>query len=307
MRPLPFLVAIAMISFAGCVGDTPLVPIPEDQTQSDPIDAFEVRMTDCIEAGGVSTYPKQFYFGGPPEPFEMHDIQEDVGGARISSAFFPIIDESAGHWHMTIECASSWFEGEDLGPMTWGWVGARVHAPPFDASGHARQFFVTDLSIHHEGVLDTLQTLLDLHASEMWNGVVERLPGGLIHTLLDDAEHGVYETHWLPTEHRTVEETTNRFWMLVADQKGGSHDHLGFDGAAKATYHPISIDLARTGTSTHLVSPDNSAWFSHSRTDHHGAAGGAAGQVVGVAYEGFDMTMTLGPRPPVVFEESWFH
>lgn len=307
-RALPLVLASASL-IVGCLGAA--VPPEADDalaTQSADVSlaGFGLELKGCIEGGGVSTYPTDDGATGPVEPFKLADTRDDIGGDVTigSSGVIPPGSATWGIWHISLECDSYTYQGEERGAIEWGWVGVKIHPPEWDTSGIERQFFVADLSFPDEDILKELQGKA-VHASTTWGAKIEWLAPGVMHTVLDDEEHGVFETHSKMKDYRALETQPIRFWMLVATD--GSHEHGGgSDASAATTYKAISFDLVDNGGEKHLVS-DTTGFLTHTRTDAHGAVPGAGGTLQAVLYTGFDRTIAFGPSPDLVFEKTWTH
>lgn len=304
------LLALAVL-LAGCLAPEDVSTASlEAETAPTEAPAFGLSLTGCREGGGVSLYNMQEGDPGPVEPFQLADVQDDVGDPRIASYGSPIPPggDTWGIWHVSALCDSYAHDGEGTGPLEWGWVGVKILPPPWDDSGIERQYFVADLSFKDETIVDDLRAL-DVHASKTFGVKVEWLAPMVLHTVLDDEDHGVFETHAKMKDYRALDARTTRFWMLVAE--GGGHAHAG--GAATdalggdhAGYRAVSFDVVDTAGDGHFV-VDGTGVLSHTRTDAHGAVPGAAGNLAGVLYTGFDRTITLGPSPDMVFDTTWTH
>jgi hypothetical protein len=150
--------------------------------------------------------------------------------------------------------------------------------------------------------VDLIHEATGLHASRNLDAKVEILPGGGFHTILDDEDHGVFETHgkikdWTP---KTPLEKI-RFWMLINPD---GHGH-GSEGGNKCKCQPIAFDLESKGGTYNVI--DGTGYLTHSRTDAHGNQPVASGNVGGMAFVGFDRTFTVGDVPEVTVEETWLH
>lgn len=305
MRALTLAVA-ASLALVGCIGanvEPPATDLAVPAASATP--AFGVTMGGCREGGGVSLYNMEDGAPGPVDPFTRADVQDDVGHPMIASYGEPIPPGGAttGIWHISGVCDSYAYNGEERGALEWGWVGVRIYPPPWDTSGIERQFFIADLSFMDEEIVQALRDATDIHASVTWGSKVEWLAPNVLHTVLDDEEHGVFETHAKMKAYRAYEPEPIRFWMLAAE---GGHEHGADGGAAEATWRAVSFDLATTGGEEHLVA-DVTGVLSHTRTDAHGAVPGAAGNLAAVLYTGFERTITIGPSPDLVFMETWTH
>lgn len=306
VRKLPFATSL-VLAFAGCLGAA-VPPEAQDLLAQDAaadVDLFGVEMKGCREGGGVSLYNMDDGDPGPVEPFRLANVQDDVGNPMVASYGEPIPPGGAtwGIWHISLVCDSYSYQGEERGELAWGWVGVKIHPPAWDTSGIERQFFVADLSFPDPDILGELQDHA-VHASETWNAKVEWLAPDVLHTVLDDEVHGVFETHSKMKEYRAFEPEPVRFWMLVSAD--GSHEHGDLSTAIAEGYRAISFDLATSGGDSHMVA-DITGVLSHTRTDAHGAVPGAAGNLAAVLYTGFDRTLSMGESPEMVFTKTWTH
>ncbi len=299
---------------------------------------FQVDMKDCREGGGVSVYNSQKDASGPAPPLTRADISDLVGNPVIGTYFQPITsDYTTGIWHISVDCAehsvkmpssSSGSMGghghetapqdgeaaesaDHHGPLEWGWVGVRINPPEWDDSGIEHQFYIPDLSFMNKQIVDVLREELLIHASLMLDGKIDWVGPAAVHQVMDDEDHGVFQTHATMKEYKDFEVERMRFWLYV-DMSGNynyGHDHLeGEDPDAGHGYMPVAIDLVNNVEgATHYTAVDGLAFLSHTRTNHHGEAGGAAGNTGAVLFEGFDRTLTIGPMPDVHLEDTWLH
>ncbi|MBI2078572.1 MAG: hypothetical protein HYT80_09445 [Euryarchaeota archaeon] len=284
---------------------------------------FNVEFKNCREGGGVSLYnlddgtnrppvgapavllnPTRVQ--GPTRDFNRTSISDDTGDPKLGSYFTPIRGSkgTTGIWHTALTCAGHSLNGKDLGPYEGGWVGVRVEKPRWDTSDVARHYFVADLSFNQKEIKDLIHHATGLHASLNLDAKVDVMNGDVMHTILDDEDHGVFETHgrlkdWKPKD--SLE--TMRFWMLINPE---GHGHAGEEGSnPPCKCIPISFDVKSVGGTYRVI--DGTGYLSHSRTDAHGNQPVAHGNVGGMAYLGFDRTMELGPMPDLILEQTWLH
>lgn len=336
---LAFLAGAAMI-LSGCMaGQTSDTDASDSETweadaempAESALPGFQVDMKGCREGGGVSLYNSEPGDEGPADPLTRADISEVTGNPKIASYFQPITsDHVTGIWHISVYCeeysltmpgdsakkmtASHDHEqvGEDdhHGELWWGWVGVRIDPPPWDESGIEHQFFIPDLSFLDRKIVMTLQEHLLLHASLMLEGKIDWVGPAAIHQVMDDEDHGVFQTHADMEEYKDFDIERMRFWMYV-DMSGnfnhGGHGHDESEDGEGPHYMPVAIDLVNHGGGKHYTAVDGTAFLSHTRTNHHGPAGGAAGNTGAVLFEGFDRTLTIGPMPDVHLEDTWLH
>lgn len=315
--------AVIAAALAGCLGVDNDVGFSGAVADDEAPFALDISMTGCREGGGVSLYnmadlPVRFpdtppgvpdFNGrgnqGPTKDFTLADVQPDVGYPVVASYGAPIPPggETTGIWHISVNCDSYSYEGEERGPLEWGWVAMKIERPEWDADGPERQYFVADLSFGDADVVADLRAATNVHASETWNGKIEWLAPMVMHTVLDDEEHGVFETHAKMKDYRAFEAEPIRFWMMVAE---GHESHGEARDPEGTTYRAISFDLWNKGGERHFVA-EGTAFLSHTRTQAHGAVPGAAGNLAGLLYTGFDRHITMGPSPDLEFEETWKH
>lgn len=310
------------VALAGCISENgeELAADLSEQPAADPwtdsaLPEFRIELTDCTEAGGVSTYNSNEGDKLGATEFVRANVLHDTGEPNILSYGVPrTSDHLTGHWHMVIQCQDSVLEGEDTGFFTFGWVGVSVEAPEWDPSGIERHQFVADFAMENDKVLEKLQGM-GVHATDMLESILTvDYTTGAIFTRLDDEVNGIYETEGTIEPYGENPERMVRYWFLLGDA-GHSHDESLEDGPGHG-YQPFAIDVWESG-GEHWVGRDGAQMFQHRRTDHHGCenvpsqvpgeACGAAGNVGFYANVGFDMTITVGPMPPVTMEESYFH
>ncbi|MGQ0534837.1 MAG: hypothetical protein ACT4PT_02060 [Methanobacteriota archaeon] len=286
---------------------------------------FVLSLEDCREGGGVSMYNVREGDTFPIEPFGARDVSDELGDPKVGSYFRPLTEDVTGIWHISLVCerysvAGSGKQGAGPsadagsrptanGPLKWGWVGIAILAPPWDDSGIERQYLVADLSFSDWDLVERVQAATGTHASRMLDGAVEWLAPGVFHQLMDDEDHGIFQTHSLLREYRDLPARTTRFWMLVSEDDRHLHggDELGGEIGAEGRFRPVSFDLVDTEGAGHFVSYDGTAVLSHTRTEAHGARPGAAGNLAAVLYDGFARTMVPGPAPDLVLEKTWLH
>lgn len=312
---LPILALTLSLALAGCLSAS-VAPTAEDALATASASLapdFGVAMNGCREGGGVSLYNMKEGTPGPVEPFILADVQDDVGHPLIASYGEPIPPGGAtnGIWHASVVCDSYSYQGEERGSLQWGWVGMKIQPPAWDTSGIERQFFIADLSFMDEEIVGSIRDTASVHASVTWGSRIEWLAPSVMHTVLDDEEHGVFETHARMKAYRAFEPQPTRFWMLAA--QGGDHGHEAeayaeaeVGSEAAVTYRAVSFDLVTSGGEDHMVA-DVTGILSHTRTDAHGAVPGAAGNLAAVLYTGFERTIVLGPSPDIVFNATWTH
>jgi hypothetical protein len=279
-----------------------------------PMQDFEVEMSNCREGGGVSLYESQKGDTGPTDPLLREDIAELLGDPKIGSYYRPITEGRAtGIWHISTICESYSVNGDDRGAFEGGWVGVRVEPPPWDDSGIEHQFFLPDISFKDGQIVQDLQDGLLMHTSRMVDGRLDWVGPAAIHQVMDDEDHGVFQSHVTMREYGTMEVERMRMWVY-ADLTGNfnhGHDHAAegaeSPGHVPHGFQPVAIDFINTGQADQWVHVDGGGFLSHTRTDHHGETGGAAGNVGGIAWEGFDRTIRVGPSANLVYNNTWLH
>lgn len=302
-----------LVFFSGCVSND---AGPTGETAGDETAAaappFDLDLRDCREGGGVSLYNMNGNEEGPvPDgPFKRADIKDDTGNPLIASYFVPVMPGQmlTGIWHISVVCDSYAFNGDERGAFKAGWVGVKVLPPPWDDSGIERQFFIADFSFLDPDLVKALQTAGGIHASRMLDGRVDWLAPSLMHQVMDDENHGVFETHAKMKDYRAYESGTTRYWMLVA--QAGHHEHSQSTSQPASTmdmtYRPVSFDVVDSAGDRHLVA-EGTAWLSHTRTDAHGAVPGAAGNLAAVLHTELQRSITMGPSPEIYLNETWLH
>ena len=312
-RAAVLAVALAALAFAGCLG-APAAPLDAEGDRltlppSGP--AFpRLDLADCTEGGGHSNYNLDLLQGLMPEPWILADVTEDIGPVTVTNTVppTPATGPQSGIYHAAFRCGGFLLDGEEQGPLSGGYVGIRVEPPPFDTGGAARHYLVITFSTDH-AALNQLLNDAGYHVPSA-SVVVEQV-GPLFHSVLDDAEHGVYEAHFQPVEAGAKWEGTLRLWLQLGAEQG---HHGGLAAQAHDAIRPVALDLTDAG-GTHLHARDASAVFSHSRTtDHDQNLGGVtvpvpavAGTTAGLGYVGFTRSLTLGPQPDYRLAEAWDH
>lgn len=178
----------------------------------------------------------------------------------------------------------------------------KVEPPPFDPGPPAvRHYLVTILTASDDGLLALLQGAG--FGAEVAAGTASH-ENGVFHNLLDTTVNGVYEAVFKTKEMGPTRDGIVRlWWQMPADAVRGDPHHVG--GHVEGPVRPIALDLHTRG-GTHLAAEGQGS-FSHLWTEDHPPLPGIAGHTAGLAYEGFDRVLTLGPRPDVVLEEAWAH
>lgn len=291
------LLVVAGVVVSGCLAQ----PAPQQapglapaSAEAAPAPAFRLEAQGCVEGGGHSAHPKWDDY--LPEPWRPADVQDDVGPVVLTSEWFlhpgqAVSQETMGNYHATVACDAWSLDGRPLDGHVFGFVGMKVEPPPFDAGPPAdRHYLVTVLATSDHGLQETLHGL-GFHAS-MTAGVAALDATGLFHNVLDTEDHGVYESRFPTAEMGPMVPRMRLWWQLEND-----------DG----TFSPISLDLANEG-GTHLRGQANAGWFSHLRTEDHAPLPGAAGDIYGLAYQGFDRVVEPGPaRLDVRLQEAYIH
>lgn len=305
--------ALVATALAGCIAS----PAPSQAPSADLLPAeaprapLSIALADCREGGGHSIYNLDLIQGLMPEPWVLADVRGDTGDVTLQNTVPPLPTEGelSGIYHAAFSCASHAIDGVEKGPLAGGYVGIRVQPPAFDPGGAARHYVVVTFATDSEEV-NGLLTEAGYHVAA--SNVVVEDQGPLLHTVLDDAEHGVYEVLFQPVEAGPKEDGIVRLWIQL-----GAEEHHG-DVRAQAhdapQIKPVALDLVDVG-GTHVHAQDTSAVFSHTRTtDHDQDLGfavvpipGAGGNTGGLGYYGFSRTITVGPWPGVAFEEAWDH
>ncbi|MGQ0536449.1 MAG: hypothetical protein ACT4PT_10285 [Methanobacteriota archaeon] len=298
----PFVVTAAVLLLSGCLGaDSDDGPAATQSLDSQPAPAlgqrptaFELGGTGCTEAGGHSVHPE--IEGYLPPPWDPADILEDTGETLLYSELpydptkpVPEKGHTMGNYHATVVCEGWTVAGEARDDLVFGFVGMRVEAPPFDDGVATRHYLVTVVASGDENVLAWLHAA-GIHATKT-TGVAEPAVGGMLHTLLDTEDHGVYESFFVPTEVGEMDAGPYRLWWQKANDDG--------------TFSPVAIDLWNTGGTK--IRSDGEGWFSHTRTEDHAPIPGAWGHTRALGYVGFDRVVKFGPAPDVRLPEAYIH
>jgi len=297
---------VLLFALAGCV-DGNLANVAEDGMDHEmalPMSGLDLQLQGCREGGGVSLYNMQEGETGPVVPFRKTSISDDTGNPSVASYGQPIPPGGAtwGIWHISFVCEEHIVNGVAKGPLSGGWVGVRILPPAWDASGIQRQYFVADLSFSDWDLVEAFNAE-GVHASRLLDSRIDWVAPDVVHTIFDDEEHGLFETHARMKDYKAMETGPMRFWMLIT--MDGSHVH---DVSGKGTFRPISFDLTNSGDGARHMVVDGTGWLSHTRTDEHGEVPGAAGNVGGLLWTGFDRSLVAGPGPhDVVLNQTWVH
>jgi hypothetical protein len=301
---LPLALAAVM---AGCTG--PSQPLSGKANDADPgaatswLPGFDLTLRDCREGGGVTVYGLGEDRSGPTFPFARADTRAELGHPPLTSDFptpRPVEGPTTGMWHMTLQCASYTWKGEERSNFVLGWIGVLVQPPPWDAAPPAaRQFFVGDLSVGDPDVRAALHEGAGLHASQLVEARAEWLAPDLLHTLVDDADHGRFETHARMRMETRTDASLTRLWFYLH-----TGEAPGPDGKPEPHFRPVSLDLEDAGIAVHTV--EGLGRFTHTRTQAH-AWPGAFDNVGGLLWEGFDRAVRAGPSPDIAFNRTWVH
>lgn len=241
----------------------------------------------CLEGGGHSVHRKMD--GYLPAPWEPADVLDDVGPQIVHSELGGIVTgPTMGNYHATVTCDSWTLDGEAR-PMVFGFVGMKVEAPPFDDGAATKHYLVTVIGTSDPDLQERLHAA-GFHAT-LTSGEATWTTSSTLYTVLDTADHGIYESLFATKEYGAMDEGPVRLWWQKENADG--------------TFSPIALDLRNTG-GTHLVA-EGQGWFHHLRTEDHAPLPGAGGWTAGLAYEGFDRTFELGPRPDVKLQEAYIH
>lgn len=289
MMRLGGLAALAML--AGCLASSPAADLAPASVPDAAAPSALAVASDCQEGGGHSNYWRDDLQSLLPEPWVAADVADDLGRPVISSNGIPVTGEQAGIYHTTVVCEAWSFDGVAVdGPLVWGFVGIRVEPPPFDDGSATAHYLLDVLSFEPADLLARVAGA-GVHASEGTGSLAWR-DGDVLHTILDDVDHGHYEAVLPVKEKGAKVDGVTRLWMLH-----------GEDGA----YRPASLDLVDAGGGAHWVVATPAAAFAHTDTQDHAPLPAGTGNVAALAYTGFDRTLRLGPAPDVVLAENWAH
>lgn len=291
---LPPLVGL-LLALAGCTAPAAEpAPVQPAQTPAEPaMGEFRLEGTSCLEGGGHSVHPRRYADILIPEPWVAADVLQDVGPQLTYSETpqdgVPEEGDTWGNYHATVVCRDWSRDGDALEGHVFGFVGARVEPQPFDPGPPAERHYIITVLATSDHALHEFLHAQGFHAS-MTKGTAEWRAEGLFHNLLDTEDHGVYESLFRTGEAGPMPGTM-RLWYQKENGDG--------------SFSPLALDMANTG-GTHLWAEPN-GYFSHLRTHDHDPIPGAAGQIAGLVYAGFDRVVTLGPRPDVRLEEAYIH
>lgn len=294
------LLALTTFLVAGCtaVPDADEAPVGGGHDHggaSAPAPAFVFEGTDCVEGGGHSVHPDLPDY--LPDPWEPADVMDDTGRPPLTTEFWGHPDQAIpedgntmGNWHVTMMCAASRLDGRDLPGHVFGYVGMRVEPPPFDTGpAMERHYLVTVVASNDAGLRDLLHHR-GFHATDA-TGHVGEAEGGLMHNILDTADHGVYESYWSP-EPAGVMPSSYRLWFQKENKDG--------------TFSPVALDVRNEGGARQRAQGFYGT-FTHLETQDHAPLPGAGGECPAVAYTGFARTIVPGPAPNVTLEEAYIH
>lgn len=310
----PILTVVLALLAAGCVTPSGGPLGPASTAAPSDLSGPAIEAKGCVQAGGHSSWDStgEDENAGErmlPAPWIMADVSGDLDHPKLVSTLvpFPSIGSGrmAGNYHASIVCESYVLDGKAAdGPLRLGFVGIKVEPPPFDVptadgSSIVAEYLSVLWSVNDEALLDRYVDA-GIHATKGAT-ILADPEGPFLHTLLDDADHGVYESYIRYREVGEKPAGVVRVWLLPM--------HPAEDGK----YHPIPIDMLDT-PARHLTS-DGFGTFSHMRTDDHnndtGLATlplpGVAGAIQGLAYEGFDRTITIGRDPKVGLDAAYQH
>lgn len=288
------VVACALL-LAGCVSQSTTQPVaPAASPPPAPAaPAFELEGTECILGGGHSVHSSRIAGFIIPEPWKVADILDDVGPQPVypeePEDGVPSKGNTWGNWHVTTMCEGWTYDGKPLAGHVFGFVGARVEAPPFDDGSAVRHYLITVLASSDHGLHEALHAA-GFHAS-LTKGTIEYQVGDVFHHVLDTEDHGVYESLYRTVGQGEAPQGITRLWFQQENPD--------------KTYSPIALDLQVRGGTHKWAEPNG--YFSHLRTHDHDPLPGAAGNIAGLNWEGFDLVVTLGPRPDVKLQKAYIH
>lgn len=290
MRPSgPLLALLLAVLAAGCAAP----PAALDDADAAPgaasatLPALRLEARGCLEGGGHSVHRN--VPGYLPEPWVPADVIDDVGEQVVHSELGGVVlGPTMGNYHATVVCESWTLNGEER-DLVLGFVGMKVEPPPFDDGTPTKHYLVTVVATSDPD-LQALLHAAGFHAT-LTSGEATWMPGATLHTLLDTADHGVYESAFATKPHKPMDAGPFRLWWQMENPDG--------------TFSPIALDLRNSG-GEHLVA-EAQGWFHHLRTEDHAPLPGAGGWTAGLAYRDFDRVLTLGPRPDVKLQEAYVH
>lgn len=317
---------MAMVGLAGCIEDGTGAILDDGSTEMVAKDMSIFSGTNCVEAGGVSTYLRDE--GDTVGPFETENTAPHIGDPVIGTwvggtpGYTMASGNSQGIWHMAVKCPDYTIGGELRQGMDYGWVAYMIKQPTFDTTpGIAKHFLVADLSISDVDVVDLLRTATGGAEISRSFGATIAKEGPITRAYLDDENHGVFGSDIVleSSPFGTKESEVIRFWMLVpVAADGHGHDEEmagpipGIPGESSSSedtmmYRPVAFDMVDTSANP-AGRFDGPAGFTHTDNENHGNSVGAGGNVHGVFWDGFDREFRWVDVPAgVYFDNTWTH
>lgn len=283
---------------AGCVAQPAPGPLAQTAATpasgaSGPAPAFDLEGKGCLMGGGHSVHSTSIAAQIVPEPWKVADILGDVGPQLIYPEEpwdgVPTEGKTWGNWHVTVRCDGWTYDGKALKDLVFGFVVTKVEQPPFDAGPAGPRYILNVLATSDDAMEMDLHAL-GFHAT-LTTGVAEWTLPGVFHNKLDTKDHGVYEALFHTKAMGAMPNNLTRLWWQRE--------------AGNGTFQPIALDLHATGGQHSIADPNG--YFSHLRTTDHEPLPGAAGNIAGLVYQGFDFTLTLGPRANVTLDKAYEH
>lgn len=318
MRVLLPVALLVLAGLAGCVQQAaPVEPAASgaDAPADDALAPLDLLGSGCVQGGGHSVHPRSLWEKGVvrvvPDPWVPADVWDDVGPQALWSEIpdperpVPEKGNTMGNYHATMWCGSWTLQGEPKEGAFVGFVGMKVEHPPFGSADTTHDYVVTVLATND----DDVHAALDAAGFHPMKATATRdeLPDGTLRIRMHTDRNGDYDSLFKPQPYGDMKAERVRLWFQQSAEGHGDHGgHGETEGAhAKGAFRPIALDLVSTG-GRHLVAAGQ-GYFSHSGTDHHAPLPGAHGHTAAVLYDGFDVSLSWGPRPDVTLDWAYVH
>lgn len=299
------VVALLAPALAGCFGKDDASPPPQVRANARPYDddyvgpleaperilakrPIQLRTTGCNEGGPHTVTTSATPLPAPWKPKEIGDyIGGDASLGNLPRAEDGLGQSVYGIYHAIVVCATWSVNGYEGEPFVWGFVGAQVEPPPFDAGGADIHYLIYQLTVATPELADFLQGRG--YSATFGAGIIETR-GPLHHTVLMDQTWGTSESFMKMREDRAKPTETIRLWMLTQNWDG--------------SWSPSKLDLSDEGGS-HWVA-DGYALANQSPPNAT-AEQSVAGQDVGAGllFTGFQRVITLGKPLDVRLSQGW--
>jgi hypothetical protein len=295
------------IAFGGCLDEpVPAAILEELESHAHGMMGggdFRLEGTNCVEAGGVSTYAGPTTFA---DTYTSADVSEEVNSPFPKGNPAGIGRPQWANWHMGFRCAAATVGDETQTDYIFGYVGQMVEAPEWDPGGADQHFIVTGLGFGNGTFADALRAATAADITHAYEALIEwytpkDLPRSAAYIEFSDVEKGIYMQYTNLEHYRAFEERTIRFWWGVpADGSDSTAAHGHNPGEIHEEgmqWHPVYFDLHTTGGHQYTTPPyERAQMFCHLGNDDHGATplGGVCEPTHSVVYEHGALTFRLG-------------